>query len=141
MRHAAQCLGRVLRGKDDYGIMVLADRRFLKKRNQLPKWINQALLDSEVNLSTDMAVGSAKKFLKSMAQPFKSKDQEGISTWSLADVERFKERQEEEVIRALRDTQMPEHGMVEGNERMITENEHGFDDDELEAEMMQLDGA
>lgn len=28
MRHAAQCLGRVLRGKDDYGIMVLADRRF-----------------------------------------------------------------------------------------------------------------
>ncbi|EDN93739.1 hypothetical protein SS1G_09606 [Sclerotinia sclerotiorum 1980 UF-70] len=55
MRHAAQCLGRVLRGKDDYGIMVLADRRFLKKRAQLPKWINQAILDSEVNLSTDMA--------------------------------------------------------------------------------------
>ncbi len=28
MRHAAQCLGRVLRGKDDYGVMVLADKRF-----------------------------------------------------------------------------------------------------------------
>jgi len=86
MRHAAQCLGRVLRGKDDYGIMVLADRRFGKKRNQLPKWINQALLESDVNLSTDMAVAIAKKFLRTMAQPFAPKDQEGISTWSLADL-------------------------------------------------------
>ena len=25
MRHAAQCIGRVLRGKTDYGIMILAD--------------------------------------------------------------------------------------------------------------------
>lgn len=87
MRHAAQCLGRVLRGKDDYGIMVLADRRFQKKRNQLPKWISQAMLESETSLSTDMAIASAKKFLKTMAQPFKAKDQEGISTWSLADLE------------------------------------------------------
>ncbi|PWW72742.1 DNA repair helicase RAD3 [Tuber magnatum] len=86
MRHAAQCLGRVLRGKDDYGIMVLADRRFGKKRSQLPKWIGQALLESDVNLSTDMAVAIAKNFLRTMAQPFAPKDQEGISTWSLADL-------------------------------------------------------
>lgn len=26
MRHAAQCLGRCLRGKEDYGIMVMADK-------------------------------------------------------------------------------------------------------------------
>jgi Rad3-related DNA helicase len=26
MRHAAQCVGRVLRGKTDYGLMVFADR-------------------------------------------------------------------------------------------------------------------
>uniref|UniRef100_A0A183A4F7 HELICc2 domain-containing protein n=1 Tax=Echinostoma caproni TaxID=27848 RepID=A0A183A4F7_9TREM len=26
MRHAAQCLGRAIRGKSDYGIMVLADK-------------------------------------------------------------------------------------------------------------------
>ena len=51
MRHAAQCLGRVLRGKDDYGIMVLADRRFRRKKNQLPKWIAQALYESDENLS------------------------------------------------------------------------------------------
>jgi DNA excision repair protein ERCC-2 len=67
--------------------MVLADRRFGKKRSQLPKWINQALLESDVNLSTDMAVAIAKKFLRTMAQPFAPKDQEGISTWSLADLE------------------------------------------------------
>ncbi|WEW54913.1 TFIIH/NER complex ATP-dependent 5'-3' DNA helicase subunit [Emydomyces testavorans] len=88
MRHAAQCLGRVLRGKDDYGVMVLADRRFQKKRNQLPKWISQNMLESETNLSTDMAVATAKSFLRTMAQPFKAKDQEGISTWSLADLQR-----------------------------------------------------
>ena len=62
MRHAAQCLGRVLRGKDDYGIMVLADRRFTRKKNQLPKWIAQALNDSDTNLSTDMALATAKSF-------------------------------------------------------------------------------
>ncbi len=26
MRHAAQCLGRAIRGKSDYGIMILADK-------------------------------------------------------------------------------------------------------------------
>ncbi|KAA8565875.1 hypothetical protein EYC84_009691 [Monilinia fructicola] len=141
MRHAAQCLGRVLRGKDDYGIMVLADRRFLKKRTQLPKWINQAILDSEVNLSTDMAVGSAKKFLRNMAQPFKAKDQEGISTWSLQDLERFKEKQYEETLQALRGGGQgdPMDGIKEGNEQTAEEDEYGMDDDEMEASMMQLD--
>ncbi|KAK2768231.1 DNA-dependent ATPase of the nucleotide excision repair factor 4 complex [Arachnomyces sp. PD_36] len=94
MRHAAQCLGRVLRGKDDYGVMVLADRRFQKKRTQLPKWISQAMLESETNLSTDMAVATAKSFLRTMAQPFNAKDQEGISTWSLADLESYREKEE-----------------------------------------------
>lgn len=82
MRHAAQCLGRVLRGKDDYGIMVLADRRFSRKKNQLPKWIAQALNDSDTNLSTDMALATAKKFLRSLAQPTNPKDQEGVSVWN-----------------------------------------------------------
>jgi DNA excision repair protein ERCC-2 len=100
MRHAAQCLGRVLRGKDDYGIMILADKRFAKKKNQLPKWISQALLESEMNLSVDMSVAAAKKFLRTMAQPFHAKDQEGISTWSLEDlnahVNKLKLREEED---------------------------------------------
>jgi DNA excision repair protein ERCC-2 len=83
MRHAAQCLGRVLRGKDDYGVMVLADRRFARRKGQLPKWIAQGLLDADTNLSTDMAIASAKKFLRTSAQPIDPKDQEsGVSVWS-----------------------------------------------------------
>ncbi|CAN6670644.1 general transcription and DNA repair factor IIH helicase subunit XPD [Trichomonascus vanleenenianus] len=89
MRHAAQCLGRVLRGKEDYGIMVLADRRFARKRNQLPKWINQAISEGDVNLSTDMAVAAAKKFLRTMAQPMDARDAEGVSVWELSDLEKY----------------------------------------------------
>jgi DNA excision repair protein ERCC-2 len=86
-RTAAQCLGRVLRGKDDYGVMVLADRRFARadKRDKLPKWITEAMSEACVNCSTDMAVAMAKKFLRTIAQPGPSG--EGVSVWSLGDVE------------------------------------------------------
>nr|CAD7407958.1 unnamed protein product [Timema poppensis] len=58
MRHAAQCIGRVLRGKTDYGIMIFADKRFSRsdKRSKLPKWIQEHLKDSYCNLSTEEAV-------------------------------------------------------------------------------------
>lgn len=85
MRHAAQCLGRVLRGKDDYGIMVLADKRFMRKRSQLPQWIREAVLESETNMSTDMSVAAAKKFLRTMAQPLEG-GQDAISSWSYDDL-------------------------------------------------------
>ncbi|KAI5960853.1 RAD3 [Candida pseudojiufengensis] len=92
MRHAAQCLGRVLRGKDDYGIMILADRRFARKKNQLPKWIAQALNDSDTNLSTDMALATSKKFLRSLAQPSNPKDQEGVSVWNIDQLENYQKQ-------------------------------------------------
>lgn len=92
MRHAAQCLGRVLRGKDDYGIMVLADRRFARKKNQLPKWIAQALNDSDTNLSTDMALATAKKFLRSLAQPTNPKDLEGVSIWNIEQLQEYQQQ-------------------------------------------------
>lgn len=94
MRHAAQCLGRVLRGKDDYGIMVLADRRFKNKKGQLPKWIAQALNEADTNLSTDMALSTAKKFLRNLAQPTNPKDQEGVSVWNLEQLEAFQKQQQ-----------------------------------------------
>lgn len=93
MRHAAQCLGRVLRGKDDYGVMVLADRRFSRKRNQLPKWISQGLSDADLNLSTDMAIGNAKQFLRTMAQPTDPKDQEGVSVWRYEELLQYQEEE------------------------------------------------
>lgn len=137
MRHAAQCLGRVLRGKDDYGVMVLADRRFQKKRSQLPKWINQAMLDSETNLSTDMAVATAKNFLRTMAQPFKAKDQEGISTWSLADLERHREKQILEEERLRREELANGHGQVV-NGGATRGGEDEFDDD-IDEDLVMLD--
>ncbi|CCX33794.1 Similar to DNA repair helicase rad15; acc. no. P26659 [Pyronema omphalodes CBS 100304] len=91
MRHAAQCLGRVLRGKDDYGIMVLADKRYGRKRNQLPRWINQAMMESDTNMSTDMAVAAGKKFLRTMAQRMEEKD--GISTWTLEELMEHQRKQ------------------------------------------------
>ncbi|KAK5467075.1 TFIIH/NER complex ATP-dependent 5'-3' DNA helicase subunit [Exophiala xenobiotica] len=99
MRHAAQCLGRVLRGKDDYGVMVLADRRFQKKRNQLPRWISEEIQDGQTGLSTDAAVGMAKKFLRSIAQPLgpgqKAPDgtTKGKDSWTLKELEAFQKEQ------------------------------------------------
>jgi DNA excision repair protein ERCC-2 len=90
MRHSAQCLGRVLRGKDDYGIMVMADKRFSKKRNQLPKWISSALMESDSNMSVDQSVATAKKFLKTMSKPFPARMQDGVSTWTYEDLMRNK---------------------------------------------------
>jgi DNA excision repair protein ERCC-2 len=140
MRHAAQCLGRVLRGKDDYGIMVLADKRFQKKRAQLPKWINQALLDADTNLSTDMAVASAKKFLKTMAQPFRAKDQEGISTWSLEDLEKHKQKMFDEQMRNLQQNGLGGDGAEQANVQRNIMMDDEFDDEEVDAAMMEIDG-
>lgn len=105
MRHAAQCLGRVLRGKDDYGIMVLADRRFSRKKNQLPKWIAQALNDSDTNLSTDMALATAKKFLRSLAQPTNPKDQEGVSVWNLEQLIEYQKLHEHKEVETIAQAQ------------------------------------
>ncbi|CAK7203206.1 TFIIH/NER complex ATP-dependent 5'-3' DNA helicase subunit [Sporothrix eucalyptigena] len=141
MRHAAQCLGRVLRGKDDYGIMVLADRRYQKKRNQLPKWINQALLEADANLSTDMAVSNAKKFLRDMAQPFHARDQEGISTWSPADLKKHQEKADLERISELQE-QINGAGMTRYAElETVRANREAYDDEDMEVAMMELDGA
>lgn len=88
MRHAAQCVGRVLRGKSDYGVMCFADKRFARadKRAKLPKWINQYIADTATNLSTDMAIVMTKRFLRSMAQPFEH-EQTGVSLWQLEHIE------------------------------------------------------
>lgn len=81
MRHAAQCLGRVLRGKEDYGIMVLADKRFVRKIDHLPKWMAQYVAESDKNMSIDIAISTAKQFLRTMAQPLEEKDQEN-AVWN-----------------------------------------------------------
>ncbi len=138
MRHASQCLGRVLRGKDDYGIMVLADKRFMYKRNQLPRWINKAILEQDTNLSTDMAVSSAKKFLKTIAQPVDPK-MKTESVWTLEQLLKHQEEQDEKRIQELQNG-VSTGTIGDGVDRMVAaDDEFDMDAEDIEAGMMELD--
>ncbi|KAF7322968.1 Helicase ATP-binding domain-containing protein [Mycena chlorophos] len=87
MRNAAQCVGRVLRGKTDWGLMVFADKRFARadKRAKLPRWINQYITETAANLSTDMALTLSKLFMRGISQN-PEENQTGVSLWTLDDV-------------------------------------------------------
>lgn len=63
LRQAAQCVGRVIRSKADYGMMLFADKRYSRhdKRSKLPGWILSHLRDAHLNLSTDMAIHIARE--------------------------------------------------------------------------------
>ena len=71
LRQASQCVGRVIRSKTDYGLMIFADSRYNRhdKRSKLPKWILNFLHEQYLNLSTDMAISHVKAFLRIMGQP------------------------------------------------------------------------
>merc|ERR1719426_198465 len=58
MRQASQCLGRVIRSKRDYGVMVFADQRYARadKRTKIPDWIQAFLEPGHVMMGTDVAV-------------------------------------------------------------------------------------
>merc|ERR1719506_1808397 len=75
IRQVAQCMGRVIRSKTDYGLMILADSRYVRheKRSKLPKWILQFLEQQYLNLSTDMALDHVRQFLRLMGQPIDQK--------------------------------------------------------------------
>ncbi|KAG6814339.1 hypothetical protein H0H92_010924 [Tricholoma furcatifolium] len=94
MRNAAQCVGRVLRGKTDWGLMVFADKRFARadKRAKLPRWINQYITETASNLSTDMALTLSKLFMRSISQN-PNENQTGVSLWTLEDVEKAQAKQ------------------------------------------------
>ncbi len=79
LRQASQCVGRVIRSKTDYGLMIFADKRYARsdKRKKLPQWVQQFLPSHHMNLSTDRAVAIAREFLKKMAQPTMRADELG----------------------------------------------------------------
>uniref|UniRef100_A0A3B3Z6K7 General transcription and DNA repair factor IIH helicase subunit XPD n=1 Tax=Periophthalmus magnuspinnatus TaxID=409849 RepID=A0A3B3Z6K7_9GOBI len=85
MRHAAQCVGRAIRGKTDYGLMIFADKRYARadKRGKLPRWIQEHISEGSLNLTVDETVQLAKHFLRQMAQPFRQEDQLGLSLLTL----------------------------------------------------------
>lgn len=84
LRMASQCVGRVVRGKTDYGIMIFADKRYSRadKRNKMPNWISQFISPSQMNLTTLEAATISKQFLKLMAQPMSRESQIGTSLWT-----------------------------------------------------------
>jgi DNA excision repair protein ERCC-2 len=65
-------LGRVIRSKTDYGLMILADDRYSKqdKKNSFPKWIQSQMKPENNKLRIDVALGKAKKFYLDMGQGF-----------------------------------------------------------------------
>jgi DNA excision repair protein ERCC-2 len=136
MRHAAQCLGRVIRGKDDYGIMVLADKRFNKKVTQLPKWIQQGLDQKSTKLSIDQAVSSAKAFLRDMSVPWSRKEQEGHSSWSLQDLE---EHQKKMRLEGIGGTDNPRMRALEGRAELEVVEEDEFGGGEMDAVMAEVE--
>jgi len=89
MRHAAQCVGRVIRGKTDYGVMIFADKRYSNndKKSKLPRWIQEHISAAVCNLSTDESVHITKRFLRLMAQPFLKEDQLGLSLLTVEQLE------------------------------------------------------
>jgi len=71
LRQASQCLGRIVRSKSDYGLMVFADLRYSRQdmRRKLPRWIQQFMLPENLSVSTEAAMHAARGFLLKMAQP------------------------------------------------------------------------
>ena len=80
-------------------VLLINAQRFARddKRKKLPRWINQYIVDTHSNLSTDDAIARSKKWIRQLSQPF-DHDQTGISLWTLQDIEdkQRKDREEEE---------------------------------------------
>ncbi|KAG2037254.1 hypothetical protein BDR03DRAFT_957798 [Suillus americanus] len=126
MRNAAQCVGRVLRGKTDWGLMVFADKRFARadKRAKLPRWINQYITEVASNLSTDMALTLSKLFMRTISQN-PNENQTGVSLWTLEDIEKAQAKQKEQALLMEQQQQEQEDGMD------IDYGDGGIDDDVL----------
>jgi DNA excision repair protein ERCC-2 len=68
-----------------------------------------------------------------MAQPFRAKDQEGISTWGYEDLMEHKEKVDMERIRELE-----EEGANGAKARKAGYDEDDFEDDDIDQDMMDM---
>lgn len=128
MRHAAQCVGRVLRGKTDYGLMIFADKRFARadKRDKLPRWIAAQINEAHSNLSSDMALVESVRFLKQMAQDMPTNGKNGVSLWDVSDIESRQAKEREHFERLM----LQNSGKGDGGE--MDQDKMDVDDDEDE---------
>ncbi|XP_063060744.1 general transcription and DNA repair factor IIH helicase subunit XPD-like [Engraulis encrasicolus] len=67
------------------------------KRGKLPRWIQEHITDSSLNLTIDETLQLSKHFLRQMAQPFKQEDQLGLSLLTLEQL------QSEEMLSRIND--------------------------------------
>lgn len=102
MRQTAQCIGRVVRSKADYGLAVLADKRYIRadKKNKLPMWIQNLMHESHLDLDTQASVGIARDYLRSMAQPL-TEEQKRSALLTEHDVARMSEKRIENNTNAI----------------------------------------
>ncbi|KAK7467162.1 TFIIH/NER complex ATP-dependent 5'-3' DNA helicase subunit [Stygiomarasmius scandens] len=122
MRNAAQCVGRVLRGKTDWGLMVFADKRFARadKRAKLPRWINQYITETASNLSTDMALTLSKLFMRTISQN-PNENQTGVSLWTLEDIEKAQAKQAAALAEEKNNDEEDEYGDGGISDAMLAE--------------------
>merc|ERR1712136_160845 len=99
MRQASQCLGRVIRSKKDYGVMIFGDQRYSRadKRSKIPEWIQAFIEPGHMVMSTDVAVQAARSFLLRMSQPFEEPKGVGASVLTPADLASLQAREAGEV--------------------------------------------
>ena len=68
IRQVSQCIGRVIRGKSDYGAMILADRRFTsEKREAFPKWIRSEIQTQNSDLQINLVTPILRSFVINMS--------------------------------------------------------------------------
>lgn len=106
MRQTAQCIGRVVRSKSDYGVAVLADKRFVRadKKNKLPRWILELMLESHIDLDTQAGVGAARQYLREMAQPSVPGAEIGTAFFTEEDIKNLTSRETQHGVRARAST-------------------------------------
>ncbi|KAL0230697.1 hypothetical protein PCE1_004253 [Barthelona sp. PCE] len=68
MACVAQCMGRIIRSRKDYGMMVLADRRFIRLRKLLPEWVLQRFPADHCSLMTSNVMSVARQFFRANSQ-------------------------------------------------------------------------
>jgi len=95
MRSASQCVGRVIRSKRDYGVMIFADQRYARqdKRSKIPDWIKASIEPGNVVMSTDVAVHTARNFLLRMSQPYEEVSGLTASVWTPGDLKTLIEQE------------------------------------------------
>jgi regulator of telomere elongation helicase 1 len=101
-RSLNQAIGRVIRHKDDYGVVLLLDERFKNHRNSLSKWLQPYFVaknyrDTRADLMTFFGVGRSN--YSSLRKESKDKTPEKTKAVTISGVKReFPETPEEDVV-------------------------------------------